>query len=230
MYHSVSKKESESLTVFYDELEKQFNWISKTYHSISSKELDNVSQIVKPLLITFDDGFTDFKEFVEPLLIKYNLKATLFIPFAYIGKQNDWDNNSIKKLMNLEELKTLDSNFIELGWHSYSHKNYQNLTEIALEKDLLKCENFLKKSDLNISNILAYPYGGFPRSNEKFESLSKLLNKYGIKYAFRIGNRLNKIPLRNKYQLQRIDIKGTDSFRTFKKKTKHGKLYKWFIF
>ena len=42
--------------------------------------------------------------------------------------------------------------------------------------------------------------------------------------AFRIGNRVNKFPFKNKYEIQRIDIKGQDSLLKFKLKLRFGKL------
>jgi hypothetical protein len=42
--------------------------------------------------------------------------------------------------------------------------------------------------------------------------------------AFRIGNRLNQIPIKNRFEMQRIDIKGQDSLFTFKWKLRLGKL------
>jgi hypothetical protein len=51
----------------------------------------------------------------------------------------------------------------------------------------------------------------------------ELLNEYGIKYALRIGNRINVFPLKNKYVVQRIDIRGIDSMDDFKKKVVFGR-------
>jgi hypothetical protein len=42
--------------------------------------------------------------------------------------------------------------------------------------------------------------------------------------AFRIGNRVNRFPFKNKFEIQRIDIKGQDSLTTFKWKLRLGKL------
>jgi hypothetical protein len=51
-----------------------------------------------------------------------------------------------------------------------------------------------------------------------------ILEKKGIKMAFRIGNRVNSFPLKSKFEMQRIDIKGQDTLLKFKWKLKIGKL------
>jgi hypothetical protein len=50
------------------------------------------------------------------------------------------------------------------------------------------------------------------------------MREVGIQLGFRIGNRINALPFRNPYELNRIDVRGTDSFATFKQKVKWGKL------
>jgi hypothetical protein len=45
----------------------------------------------------------------------------------------------------------------------------------------------------------------------------------GIKLAFRIGNRVNKLPLKNYFEVKRISIQGSDSMWTFKTKLLKGR-------
>ncbi|MDA9056940.1 hypothetical protein N9K49_03770 [Flavobacteriaceae bacterium] len=77
---------------------------------------------------------------------------------------------------------------------------------------------------MNVCNVLAYPYGNFPREIPQKIEFFELLQKQNIAYGLRIGNRLNKIPFKNNYELNRLDIKGEDSLFKFKLKLKLGKL------
>jgi hypothetical protein len=52
-----------------------------------------------------------------------------------------------------------------------------------------------------------------------------VLAQFGIKFAFRIGNRLNGWPLADLYEIQRLDIRGTNSMAAFKRKLRWGKLF-----
>ena len=71
---------------------------------------------------------------------------------------------------------------------------------------------------------MAYPYGNFPKKKNLKKDFFRLLEKNNIKMAFRIGNRVNKFPFKNKFEIQRIDVKGQDSLFTFKCKLRLGKL------
>ena len=71
---------------------------------------------------------------------------------------------------------------------------------------------------------MAYPYGNFPRKEPQKTQFFEELVKQNIAYGLRIGNRLNKLPLKNNYELNRLDIKGEDSLFKFRMKLKFGKL------
>ena len=103
---------------------------------------------------------------------------------------------------------------------SFSHQNYTKMTPDEVHDDFAKCQEFVQKHNLNVQNILAYPYGKYPKEVEFFNSLKA----NHIAYALRIGNRINTFPFKNNYEIQRIDIKGEDSLLKFKLKLRLGKL------
>ena len=115
----------------------------------------------KSVVITFDDVTENQLIYAVPLFEKYNLKATFFIPFAYIGNVDLW-NSGKEKIMSIEQLKTLDSR-VELGLHSFAHKRYAALTEAEINADFSKCFEIIKQNDLKVYNALAYPYGNYPK-------------------------------------------------------------------
>jgi len=51
-----------------------------------------------------------------------------------------------------------------------------------------------------------------------------MLENAGIIAALRIGNNIDSYPWKNKYEIQRIDIKGSDNLPVFKWKLKLGKI------
>ena len=197
------------------------------YETFHFSELEGLKQSnslpKKSVIITFDDVYVSQLTFAYPLLKKYNLKASFFIPFAYVGGVDDW-NTAKEPIMSLDQLKSLDSSIIELGLHSYAHKNYTKLTPNEVQEDFNLCREFVNANQLNVQNILAYPYGKFPKKNPGKTLFFKILKANNIAYALRIGNRVNSFPLKHPYELQRIDIKGEDSFLKFKLKLRLGKL------
>jgi hypothetical protein len=71
----------------------------------------------------------------------------------------------------------------------------------------------------------AYPYGSRPKDKNRKKFMQQVMSQMGISMAFRIGNRLNNWPLSKPYEIQRIDIRGTDSLEDFARKVKWGKQF-----
>jgi peptidoglycan/xylan/chitin deacetylase (PgdA/CDA1 family) len=77
---------------------------------------------------------------------KYNLKATFFIPFQYIGKADLW-NQGKEKIMSVQDLKSLSPR-IELGLHSYAHGKYDSMSASEINEDFEKCFQIIEQNDL----------------------------------------------------------------------------------
>ncbi|MFB9107642.1 polysaccharide deacetylase family protein [Flavobacterium gyeonganense] len=225
MYHNVSDDiNSKGLTIYSKNLEEQFHYLKeKGYATYHFSELENKKSIhPKSVVITFDDVTENQLLYALPLLKKYNLKATFFIPFAYIGDVDSW-NSGREKIMSLKQLKELDD-CVELGLHSFAHKRYASLTKDEINADFSKCFEIIEKNDLKVYNALAYPYGNYPKKEPQKSLFTNVLQQNNVKFGLRIGNRTNKFPFKNLYTIQRIDIKGEDSLLKFKLKLRFGKL------
>ncbi|MBC7524973.1 MAG: polysaccharide deacetylase family protein [Flavobacterium sp.] len=231
MYHNFCQDQnlSQGLTISVSKFEQQLRYLSdQKYTSYFASELENLKVIaLKSIVLTFDDVTENQLIHAVPLLKKYNFKATFFIPYGYIDKTDKWNasiDNLSHKIMTLDQLKSLDSNIIELGHHSYLHQKYDSLSTDEIQKDFDACFNIIRSNNLQITNSLAYPYGNFPKKNPQKKVFFKILEENSIKMGFRIGNKVNTFPFKNKYEIQRIDVKGQDSFLKFRLKLKFGKL------
>lgn len=226
MYHNVSNKEcdSDGLTISIQKLESQFRYLTENnFVSFHLSELEALAMIpLKSVVLTFDDVTENQLLYACPLLEKYNLKATFFIPFNYIGKADLW-NQGKEKIMSIQELKNL-SDRIELGMHSFAHQKYDAMSEVEINQDFDSCFQIIEQNDLKVYNALAYPYGNFPKKEPKKARFISLLQKNNVKMGLRIGNKINKFPFKNPYEITRIDIKGEESLLKFKLKLRFGKL------
>jgi len=226
MYHNVSDddKGSKGLTISCQELENQFRYLAeKGFAAFHLSELENTISIPKKsVVITFDDVTENQLVYAVPLLQKYNLKATFFIPFGYIGNVDKW-NEGKEKIMSIEQLQSLDSR-VELGLHSFAHKKYAHLSEAEIDEDFDKCFKIIDENGLKVYNALAYPYGNYPKKDPRKAQFQSVLIKNNVKMGLRIGNRINKFPFKNPFEIMRIDIKGEDRLLKFKLKLRFGKL------
>jgi len=229
MYHNVScdEKDSVKLTISTAKLEEQFRYLNKNkYTCFHFSELENRKSIPsKSIVITFDDVTESQYLYALPLLKKYNLKATFFIPFAYIGKTDLW-NDGTDKIMTIDQLKDIDTNIVEFGHHSFEHKNYRQLSKVEIQQDFDACTKTIDENGLKVYPVLAYPYGSYPRKGVEKENFKAILKENNIRFGLRIGNRSNLFPFKDKYEIQRLDIKGEDSLFKFWYKIKLNHLLK----
>lgn len=214
MYHRVKDVPDSNICTAATVFEMQLQYLQKAgYQSIFINELNN-PLTKKPCIITFDDGYTDNLEIIQPLLIKYGMKATIFIPSSKMGVDED--------KMTVQQLKTLNRSVFDLALHSHKHDNFENMALNDIAEDLRSNMSFFEQHQIPYQKALAYPYGKYPKSREFFA----LLEKTGIQYGFRIGNRINTFPFKNNFQISRLDVDGFTSVSKFKRKLYLGK--SWF--
>lgn len=234
MYHDVTAQDSDScgLTIAVSRLEAQFEYLKEagftTLHFADLQQENSINGFPeKAIILTFDDVYANQFKLAYPLLKKYGLKACFYIPCAFVGKVDAWDDGKLP-LMTLEQLKSLDPKFIELGLHSFSHESYDLMEAHEIQNDLEQCLAFQKRTNLKIhqTRTLAYPYGKYPRKSKQKKEFVQVLKENNIAYGLRIGNRVNRFPFKNNYEIQRLGIKGEDSLKTFKRKITKGR--SWF--
>jgi hypothetical protein len=89
---------------------------------------------------------------------------------------------------------------------------------------ILRSRKLLQILNIPFQPCLAFPYGAYPKWSlirrwDFFNTLA--VNR--IELAFRIGNRLNRLPLYNPLLIQRLDIRGDEPFQRFVHLVKNGK-------
>jgi len=227
MYHQVDRNESVELIISSEKLEAQFKFLAENdYHSYHLSELIQLQKLraKKNIVITFDDGYVNQLKYAYPLLQKYKLKATFFIPLKYIGSEDTW-NSPTSPIMDYEALRSLDPSVVELAYHSFEHKKYTELSSGQIETDTQKAFEVVSENALPLKPYLAYPYGKFPRKDPERSQFFQQLQKNQFQYGLRIGNRLNAFPFNNPFEIQRIDVKGEYNLSKFKRKIRFGKLF-----
>ncbi|MDO6433440.1 polysaccharide deacetylase family protein [Flavitalea sp. BT771] len=229
MYHSVSGDgRRDDLTVDAGQLEAQFRYLrTHGYTTILLSELIEAvegkgSLPVKPVLVTFDDGFRDNLEIAYPLAKQYRIRINLFVVPAFIH-QGEYRG---LPCLTADDIRKMDPDLVEIGLHSFDHRSYAELNPFRLAADLELSMVALRSMDIPYQPCLAYPFGAYPRRKGLDQStLFEILEEKGISLAFRIGNRINPFPLKHRFLVQRLDITGHDTLRTFQWSLAIGK--KW---
>lgn len=234
MYHSVSGNGyTDALTIDSGQLELHFQYLgAKGYQTILLSELIAYYEHRRPLppnpvLITFDDGFRNNYLLAYPLAEKYQVKINFFLVPSFI-KSGIYREETC---MNEEDIRRLNPSLVEVGLHSYTHSSYAELNPSRIATDIDDCLASLKDMKIPFQPCLAYPYGAYPRRKGYDQTrLFQILEEKGVRLAFRIGNRINRLPLRRPFLIQRLDIKGNESFRRFQASLAFGRKTPAFVY
>ncbi|MCW3091210.1 MAG: polysaccharide deacetylase family protein [Ferruginibacter sp.] len=231
MYHSVSENGTE------DDLTVQSLMLERQFHYLKRKEFTPVllSQLVdfvlykkplpaKPVLITFDDGYRDNYTILYPILKQYGISANIFLVPSLIEETCCKNNAASNQYLKLDDIASMDPSVIEFGLHSYDHRNLNELSPYELNDDITQSKSVLKTLNIPFQPCLAFPYGAYPKKRGKSYEFFETLSRNKIVLAFRIGNRLNPMPLKNGLLIQRLNIKGGMSFKRFTRLVKNGKV------
>lgn len=238
MYHKVSANSvKDFLTVSSEDLAEQFSYLQQNgFHPILLSELvayiQNKKELpTKPVLITFDDGYRDNWKVMYPLLKEYDMKAAIFLVASFINKDGNKSSEDSNDYLRIEDLHAMDPAIVEFGLHSYDHKSYKELSSDAIAQDIIQTKELLRSLNINFQPCHAFTFGAYPKRNSLGKKrFFETLRRNDIALAFRIGNRLNPLPLRNPLLVQRLDIRGDTSFEKFASLLQKGKriVKNWF--
>lgn len=165
MYHHIriNPKPSDplwaSLNVDPKLLDSELNYLSKNnYHVITLNDLYNFLKNGKglptnPIILTFDDGYSDFFDNAFPILKKFNMKAIEFV-ITHV--------ETYPAYLSWDQIKELDaSGLIEIGDHTMTHPDLTALSTYYINQQIggskAELESHLGKS----VNWFAYPYGAY---------------------------------------------------------------------
>lgn len=105
----------------------------------------------RTVLLTFDDGYRSHIERVVPLLVRYRMSGTFFVPPGSVGKPG---------YMGWEELKKLLFLGMEIGSHGLTHRPLTRLSLEELQKEVLESRRVLEERLGTAVRSMAAP-GGF---------------------------------------------------------------------
>lgn len=118
----------------------------------------------KPLLVTFDDGYTCFADNAWPVMKKRGIGATVFLVSSQIGKSNAWDDGEMPfPLLDATRVRTLQGEGVEFGSHGVSHRPLARLASDEAFQELNKSRWVLTELLERDVNVFAYPFSNQSR-------------------------------------------------------------------
>ena len=193
MYHSIAEIPNDRLSIFSNMFERQLHYLQKNNMKTLSLEsyftqIQQQGRISRnSVVITFDDGYLDNYTNALPLLLKYDMKASVFPVTKWIGRTNGWEDypgKTIRQTMDWVHLKEWVNAGMEVGVHTVTHRSLSTLSSVAEIREELNESRKEIREHLNIEpKVVCYPYGDFDERvqeivrQEKFSGALAILDK-----------------------------------------------------
>jgi peptidoglycan/xylan/chitin deacetylase (PgdA/CDA1 family) len=154
----------------------------------------------RPLIVTFDDGYTCFDSTAWPVLRARSMGATVFLVASQIGGANAWDEGEVRlPLMNAERIRALQSEGVQFGSHSVSHRPLARISTDDAFRELSESRWTLGELLGREVSVFAYPF-----SNQS-SLIRELAKQAGYRCAVRGKGRMNPLT-RDPFGLCRIKV------------------------
>ncbi|MDB4877730.1 MAG: polysaccharide deacetylase [Gemmatimonadetes bacterium] len=140
----------------------------------------------KPLIVTFDDGYTCFDRNAWPVLKARGMGATVFLVAGQIGGTNAWDREEKQEpLLDAPRIRQLQGEGVHFGSHSYNHAALARIPEARALDELKKSRATLTAVLGRAPDVVAYPF-----SNQN-RAIRRMAEEAGYRCAVRGKGRMN---------------------------------------
>ena len=212
-YHSIKSKDIGGF-------ERQMRYLAKNYSVVKASEINtSPSAGVAVVAVTFDDAFDSIAGNALPVLKKYNLPATIFVPTGSLGRRPQWPIEKLwypdedEKIMSESQIAALSGNGFEFGSHTVSHTVLTKLQDGNIKDELLQSRQTLERITANGVPAVSYPLGAY---NEK---VCRFAGESGYEFGFTTEPYMANCSVDN-LKIGRFTVKPTDGLVKFKLKVK----------
>ncbi len=213
MYHRIGEIRAESIVAGQYVTPEQFESQIKLVKRFGFKTVSLAHMLaafegqarlpLRPIVITFDDGYKSYYQYAAPTLEKYGYTATTFLVSDLLGRTNEWDESKgdvTEHLMTVEEIQDLHKRGHEFGAHTKTHANLIEVPDDVAKQEIAGSKAQLQQVLGFQTPFFCYPYGA---QNEKVQ---KWVQEAGFQGAVSTLRKVN-LPTSNRFAWGRIDIR-----------------------
>ncbi|MGY4738053.1 polysaccharide deacetylase family protein [Streptomyces sp. ATMOS53] len=153
----------------------------------------------RPVLITFDDGYEGVHRHALPALAAHGFPATLFVSTGWIRGAHD-TGGGLDTMLDWRQIRRLADAGVEIGGHSHTHPQLDQLDDAALRAELTRCRDIVADELGALPVSFAYPYGYSSRR------VRAAVRGHGFTQALAVGNSLAR-RAQGPYALRRVTVR-----------------------
>lgn len=170
MYHSIGTTTARKFRRFAvppDEFAAQMAFLAvEGYQPVTAAELaasrSGRPLPPRPVVLTFDDAYTDFYTAALPVLRQHDFRAALYVPTAYVGDTTRFNGSSgegSRPVLSWQGLRDLAAEGIEVAAHSHTHPQMDRVPAEVVRDEAARSRSLLEdKLGLAVEGF-AYPFG-----------------------------------------------------------------------
>lgn len=163
----------------------------------------------RPVLITFDDGYEGVHRHALPVLARHGFAATLFVSTGWLRGAYD-TGGGLDAMLDWDQVRALAAQGVEIGGHSHTHPQLDQLPDPELEFELWHCREIVAGELGAAPASFAYPYGHSDRR------VRRAVRAAGFAQALAVGNGLAG-RRQGPYALQRVTVRRSTGAAEFER-------------
>jgi peptidoglycan/xylan/chitin deacetylase (PgdA/CDA1 family) len=218
MYHSVSDAPAPSIralsvrpAAFAAQLDylRQQGFTGLTFGELCQHRRAEKPLPARPVVLTFDDGYADFIEEALPTLMEHGFPATVFVATGWLADAGvHAAGTSPDRMLSWPQLAELSAAGVEIGAHSHSHAQLDQISEPRLRAELADSKHLLEDRLGQAITSLAYPYG---YSNKR---VREVVREVGYLQAAAVAN-ATAAPTCDPARVPRLTVRYSTSLNVF---------------
>ncbi len=181
----------------------------------------------RPIILTFDDGYTDNYTNLLPLMQQYGYRGVLYLLGDFDLRHNQWDTDADpteprSEIMDLPQKQAFVAAGWEIGAHTLTHPKLTTLTLAAAVSEIQRSKSALEITLQTQVVSFAYPYGNCN------EALKKVVRAAG--FALGVATDTGGLHLEDdRMQVFRVNMFPNETPGSLFKKTSpwYRKYYRW---
>ncbi|MGK5637516.1 polysaccharide deacetylase family protein [Streptomyces sp. URMC 126] len=218
MYHAVAHspaRATHALSVTPEAFAEQMRLLDASgFVPLTARELagawrDGRPLPPKPVLVTFDDGYEGVHRHALPVLRELGFRSTVFVSTGWLRGQHD-TGGALDLMLTWDQLRELARAGAEVGGHSHTHPQLDQLPDEGLAFEIGRCREILTGELGRPPVSFAYPYGYSSRR------VREAVRSAGFGISLAVGNGL-AARRQGPYAVRRVTVRRTTGIADFER-------------
>jgi peptidoglycan/xylan/chitin deacetylase (PgdA/CDA1 family) len=192
MYHSIATSSTRKFRRFVvnpAEFAAQMEYLDAAgYRPVTAAELAGGQSggplPPRPVVLTFDDAYTDFYSAALPVLREHGFHATLYVPTAFVGATTRFNvslGEENRAVLSWQALADIAAEGIEVAAHSHTHPQLDRVPAAVISDEARRSRGLLEDKLGVAVDGFAYPFGYWNRAARAAVAAA------GYRYAFAVA-------------------------------------------